>query len=257
MNDTSRIIRRWVAGYMGAVVALSALAFAVKVCADETLPQLKVGAEVYTNVTVTMVTATSISFNHSRGMATVKLKNLEPAMRKHFGYDPEMARQAELNQEQGNARYRAALASRVPASSTTADSTSVPGTYARSLDWHVGLPAALQLAKAQNKCVLMLFDGSDWCPASAWVYHNILSKDDFKAYAQEHLVLVLVDFPKHLPQSNELKKANWKLSEKFNIHSYPTFVLLNSDGKRLGGTLGTQLISPKAFINKLEKFRNR
>src|SRR5262249_34665416 len=103
MKDTGRFIQRWAARYRGAVMALAILAFTANVCADETLRELKVGVEVYTNVTVTVVTATSVSFNHSRGMATVKLKNLEPAMQKHFGYVPEKARQAELDQEQGTA----------------------------------------------------------------------------------------------------------------------------------------------------------
>jgi protein disulfide-isomerase len=257
MKGTSRIISRWAASRHVAVTVSVALGILAHVCAEETLPQLKVGNDVYTNVTVTMVTATSISLNHSRGMAVVKLKNLEPAMQQHFGYVPEKAMQAELNQQQANAQYRAMLASREPASASAANSTSVQATNAESLHWHVGLPGALQRAKTENKCVLLLFDGSDWCPASAWVNRNILSKDDFRAYAREHLLLVLVDFPKHLPQSDELKAANAKLSERFNIHYYPTFVLLNSDGKNLGGTLGTRLVSSKAFIDKLEKFRSQ
>jgi len=215
------------------------------------------GHDVYTNVTVTVITATSISFNHSRGIAVVKLKNLEPAMQQHFGYNPEMATQAELKQAQGNAQYRATVATRAPASIAAADSASVPTRNAGSLVWQTGLPGALRRAKAESKCVLLLFDGSDWCPASAWVDRNILSKDDFKAYAREKLILVSVDFPKHIPQSDALKAANWNLSERFNIHLYPAFILLNSDDKNLGGTLGTQLVSSKAFVDKLEKFRNQ
>ena len=58
------------------VVALSAAN------AGDTLPVLKVGSEVYSNVTVTKVTATDIYFSHARGMGNAKLKNLDPALQK-------------------------------------------------------------------------------------------------------------------------------------------------------------------------------
>ncbi len=58
------------------------------VCADEKLPVLKVGKEVYSNVTVTAVTATDIYFTYAKGARNVKLKNLEPALQKHFNFNP-------------------------------------------------------------------------------------------------------------------------------------------------------------------------
>jgi len=241
---------------LGILTALVSLAIAANASADERLAQLKVGQEIYTNVTVTMVTTTDIAFNHSRGMGIVKLKDLEPAMQQHFGYVPEKAKQAELNQKEANARYQAMVVRQSPVRSA-ATPDAVPASSTAELVWRTGLPGALRQAKAENKCVLLLFDGSDWCPASAALNRTVLSKDDFKAYAREKLLLVLVDFPKKLPQSDELKAANWKLSEEFNIRYYPTFVLLNSDGKKIGGTLGTQLASSKAFIDKLENFRAR
>ncbi|MDB6121825.1 MAG: hypothetical protein JWQ71_818 [Pedosphaera sp.] len=60
-------------------------------CADETLPMLKVGSDVYNNVTITRVTATDIYFTHNQGMGNAKLKNLEPNMQQHFNYDPAKA----------------------------------------------------------------------------------------------------------------------------------------------------------------------
>jgi hypothetical protein len=54
--------------------------------ADERLPVLRVGGDVYSNVTVTSVTATDIYFTHSRGMGNAKLRNLDSALQKHFGY---------------------------------------------------------------------------------------------------------------------------------------------------------------------------
>ena len=73
--------------------------------ADEKLPVLKAGSEVYSNVTVTSVTATDIYFSHSGGMGNAKLKNLEPEMQKHFHFDPAKASAQEQKQSEATAQY--------------------------------------------------------------------------------------------------------------------------------------------------------
>jgi len=60
---------------------------AVVARADETFATLKVGNIVYTNVTITSVSAKNISFTYAQGMASVKLKDLNPDLQKHFHYD--------------------------------------------------------------------------------------------------------------------------------------------------------------------------
>src|SRR5437870_1897902 len=54
--------------------------------ADETLPVLRVGTDVYSNVTITAVTATDIYFTSAKGVANAKLKNLDPELQKHFKF---------------------------------------------------------------------------------------------------------------------------------------------------------------------------
>ena len=53
--------------------------------ADEKLPVLQVGSNTYSNVTVTVVTATDIYFTYAGGMGNAKLKLLSPDLKKHFG----------------------------------------------------------------------------------------------------------------------------------------------------------------------------
>src|SRR6266436_2191925 len=72
---------------------------------DEQFATLKVGTNVYTKVTVTSATATDIYFSHSRGMGNAKLKDLEPALQKHFHFDPEKAVAKQRQQAQENALY--------------------------------------------------------------------------------------------------------------------------------------------------------
>ncbi|MGO9588111.1 MAG: hypothetical protein ACLP2Y_18190 [Limisphaerales bacterium] len=72
---------------LGKYLALGLLLIALKVCADEKLLALKVGDEVFSNVTVTAVTPTDIYFTYPGGMANAKLKKLSPELQKHFHYN--------------------------------------------------------------------------------------------------------------------------------------------------------------------------
>jgi cytochrome c biogenesis protein CcmG/thiol:disulfide interchange protein DsbE len=76
---------------------------------DVKLAVLRVGGEVYSNVTVTTVTATDIYFTHSGGLGNAKLKNLAPELQERFHYDPARAAVKELQQAGSNARYAQAL----------------------------------------------------------------------------------------------------------------------------------------------------
>ena len=125
---------------------------------------------------------------------------------------------------------------------------------AADLTWGTDLPKALAQAKAEKKMVLMDFTGSDWCGWCIKFEKETLSTQKFADYAKTHLVLVVVDFPNKKPQSDALKAANKALGEKYVVEGYPTFVLLNGDGKEIGRQVGYSRGGPDAFIAKLEKF---
>jgi hypothetical protein len=54
--------------------------------ADELLPVLRVGPDVYSNVTVTIVTSNAIYFTCNKGILNVKLKDLDNEMQQHFHF---------------------------------------------------------------------------------------------------------------------------------------------------------------------------
>src|SRR2546422_7329748 len=70
--------------------------------AEVKLPTLKVGEEVYTDVTVTSATVTDIYFSHSRGIGNAKLKNLDAELQKKFHFDPAKAEEKEQQQAQAH-----------------------------------------------------------------------------------------------------------------------------------------------------------
>ena len=123
--------------------------------------------------------------------------------------------------------------------------------------WLTDLSTAQKKAKAEHKLVLMDFTGSDWCHPCMELRKQVLTSPEFVAYAKTNLVLVEVDFPRSKTQTEELKKSNERLSQKFDVGGFPTVILLDPDGKQLSKTVGYGGEDPKQFIAKLEKARKK
>ena len=120
--------------------------------------------------------------------------------------------------------------------------------------WSEEYDKALAQAKADKKLVLLDFTGSDWCGWCIKLDKEVFSQAEFAEYAKKNLVLVELDFPRSKEQSKELKAQNTKLQGEFKIQGYPTIIVLNSEGKKVG-ELGYQPGGPKAFIAELDKLK--
>ena len=120
--------------------------------------------------------------------------------------------------------------------------------------WDDDYAKALAQAKAEKKLLLMDFTGSDWCGWCIKLDKEVFSKPEFKEYAKQNAVLLEVDFPNAKPQTKKLKEQNEKLQTEHSIKGYPTIVVLNSEGKKVG-ELGYMEGGPKAFIAELDKLK--
>ena len=98
--------------YLTGTVATLLLIAAFTASGSDTLPLLKAGDEVYTNVTITTVTATDIYFSHSKGMGNAKLKDLEPELQKRFKFDAAKGRVMEQQQALSTALFQMTIAAR-------------------------------------------------------------------------------------------------------------------------------------------------
>jgi protein disulfide-isomerase len=125
---------------------------------------------------------------------------------------------------------------------------------AESLEWQTDLPKAQAQAKAEKKLVMLDFTGSDWCGWCIKLNNEVFSKPEFTAYAKKNIVAVEVDFPNKKKLSAEQKKANDALAKKYEIKGYPTIIVLDGEGKKVG-ELGYMKGGPKAFIAELEKLK--
>lgn len=120
--------------------------------------------------------------------------------------------------------------------------------------WTTHYAQAVEQAKKEDKAILLDFTGSDWCEWCMKMKKETLDTGAFKSYAKQNLVLVEVDFPQSKPQSQALKAQNQKLGQQFGISGYPSFVILNKNGKELGRQVGYLEGGPAAFLAELKKF---
>jgi len=123
-------------------------------------------------------------------------------------------------------------------------------TAAPAQAWMTDLKAASDRAYAENRLVLINFTGSDWCGWCIKLKGEVFNTGEFNAFAERHLTLVEVDFPRNKPISAQQRAINQGLAEKYGIQGYPTVILLNSKGNQIG-RLGYMAGGPKAFIKAI------
>jgi thioredoxin-related protein len=123
---------------------------------------------------------------------------------------------------------------------------------AEDLKWTTDYTAALAQAKSENRKVFLFFTGSDWCSWCKRLNKEILSQDGFKEYAAKNLILVELDYPRSKSQPREVKAQNAKLMDTYKIEGYPTVIVLDSAGKKVG-ELGYQEGGPGPFVEALGK----
>jgi thioredoxin-related protein len=135
----------------------------------------------------------------------------------------------------------------VLAFSATACADAKPG-------WLTDIKQAKEQAQNGKKLILVDFTGSDWCGWCIKLDREVFSKPEFKEYADKNLVLLEVDFPKRKELSAAQKAHNLELAERYGIQGFPTIIVLNGEGKKLG-ELGYMPGGPSAFLAELDKLR--
>ncbi len=123
---------------------------------------------------------------------------------------------------------------------------------AAELQWHTDLAKAQAQARTSNKKVLINFTGSDWCGYCIRLQKEVFATPEFQEFAQKNLVLVEVDFPRRKTLPKAQKAANEKLKTEYQIRGFPTLVILDSEGKKLGEIEGYGGGGPRGVIEKIE-----
>ena len=128
-----------------------------------------------------------------------------------------------------------------------------------SQNWQTNFDEAKKIAIDQDKNIIIVFSGSDWCAPCIKLDKNIWQSDAFKSEAAKEWVLVKANFPRK--KANELSKEqtehNRKLAEKYNIEgSFPLVVILDKSGKVLG-KMGFKNVTPEEYITMIHSLEKK
>ncbi len=124
-------------------------------------------------------------------------------------------------------------------------------------EWQSDIDVAKEIANKEDRPIILVFQGSDWCAPCIKLDREVFSTETFQLYAKDHFVMLEADFPKKkknaLPQQQQLK--NNALAEKYNKRGiFPLVVMLDKDGNVLGET-GYFKVDPSAYILHLESLK--
>lgn len=119
--------------------------------------------------------------------------------------------------------------------------------------WTMDLDAAKEVADERKFPILLDFSGSDWCGWCKLMETNVFMKSEWEDYATNHLLMVLIDFPRDKSLVPEkYVDRNRSLQEQYNVRGFPTYVILDNDGKtELGRLRAGQGKTPSSFIAEL------
>lgn len=128
-----------------------------------------------------------------------------------------------------------------------------------SQDWKYNFEEAKELAKQQDKNIILIFSGSDWCAPCIKLEKNIWQSEAFQKESAENWILVKANFPRKKANqlSEEQSNHNRNLAEKYNIEgSFPLVVLLDNTGKVLG-KMGFKNVPPEEYIKMIHALEKK
>jgi len=122
------------------------------------------------------------------------------------------------------------------------------------------LNEAKLLASQEQKDIMIVFSGSDWCVPCMRLEKEILSQPGFENYAAKKIVLIKADFPSRTKNkkriSKDQQKYNAKLFEKYNPKGiFPFVVILNNKGEEIAET-GYKKMSPSGYASYIDNLIN-
>lgn len=105
---------------------------------------------------------------------------------------------------------------------------------AHASEWHLSFPDATAQAAREGKPILVHFTGSDWCRWCHVLEQEVFDTPHFKAWAENRVVLLVLDFPRKKKLPPALHKQNQALAQHYGIQGYPTVLLLTPNGTKIG-----------------------
>jgi thioredoxin-related protein len=123
-------------------------------------------------------------------------------------------------------------------------------------EWNYDFDAAKKKAVAENKNILLVFSGSDWCARCMELEKMVWQSEAFKAEAKKTWVLLRADFlqKKGNPEPVDVNDMKIILAEKYNRDGFfPYIVLLDKNGKVLGKSGSEEFATAEEYISHFKE----
>jgi thioredoxin-related protein len=128
----------------------------------------------------------------------------------------------------------------------------VVATAARGSDrWLTSYEAALAASQESGRPVLAVFTGSDWCQHCRTLERNVLQTEAFQIWAEERVVLLMIDLPQN-GISLEERKARSRICIQYGVRSFPSTVLIAPDGSQLATQAGYRGQTTATWLTSFE-----
>jgi thioredoxin-related protein len=123
-------------------------------------------------------------------------------------------------------------------------------------DWRTNWDAAKVEAKKENKKLILVFSGSDWCIPCIKLEKEIWKDPTFNEYAKKNYILFRADFPKRKKNKldNSIQKRNDMLAIEYNPNGYFPLVVVIDSNENVLGRLGYEKTPPKDYISRINQF---
>ena len=97
-------------------------------------------------------------------------------------------------------------------------------------DWN----KAKELAQKENKQILIILTGSEWCAPCKKMDKRVIENPKFQKYAEEKLIVFLIDLPGGgLILNSKVYQDYQRFQKKYQTNSLPSLILTDKNGVKI------------------------
>jgi len=99
--------------------------------------------------------------------------------------------------------------------------------------WYTDINEAQRVAAKENKLILALFTGTDWCGPCQQFKAEVENDEQFGSIFSGSFIFFKNDWLRNTPQTEAERDEVGRLKRKYWLQAYPTLLVLNAEGEKL------------------------